>query len=476
MILSSPLYKVFPHNIEAEQGVIGALLVNNKAYENVNEFLRAEHFYDPRHQKMYQKIAAMIETGHRADPILLDLEPDLLQDNPSYLKDLVSSIDTTVNIYEYARYVHELYVKRKLIEIGETVVKRAYDDDSKALKQIVVAEEELFTLANKDSHQASFIPLKQALFQAVEIAKLAMNRKSQITGIPSGLTDLDKHLGGFHKSDLIIIAGRPSMGKTAFGTTIGMNCARESTKSQGKEGGPVGLFSLEMAGDQIATRVISFDSRVSTESIRLGKITSQEYQAFTQSCHRLAGLEFYIDDTAGLTLSLLRARARRLKRKYDIQMLVIDYLQMIQTEDRHYQGSRVQEMSEITRGLKFLAKELEIPVIALSQLNRLVEAREDKRPLLSDLRDSGTIEQDADVVMFVYREMYYLERAEPRKSEGESDDLYTKRYANWKKKCETEHNKAEVLIAKNRHGRTGKITLSFDSEFTSFSNYSDRNV
>ena len=470
MIFSSS--RVFPHNIEAEQGVIGALLVNNKAYENISEFLRAEHFYDLRHQVIYKKIAANIDSGLRVDPILLDLDPAFLSDNPSYLTDLAQSIDTTVTIYSYARFVYDLYLKRQLIEIGENIVQRVYDD-TKARDQIVIAEEELFTLANKDVRQTSFVPIERPLKEAIATAALAMSRKSQITGITSGLTDLDKHLGGFHKSDLIIIAGRPSMGKTAFATTIALNCVREWIKSEKKQGGAVGLFSLEMAAEQIATRLISFDSRISTQSIRQGKITSQEYQAFIESSHRLSHMDLYIDDTAGLTLSLLRVRARRLKRKHDIQMLVIDYLQMIQEEQRAFQYNRVQEVSKITRGLKFLAKELEIPVIALSQLNRLVEARDDKRPLLSDLRDSGTIEQDADVVMFVYREFYYLERAEPKPTQGESDESYQKRYAHWQKKCADEHNKAELLIAKNRHGRTGRITLSFDQEVTAFSNYSE---
>ena len=468
--LSFPNHKIFPHSIEAEQSVIGALLVNNKVYENINEFLRSEHFYDPRHQKIYQKIDAMLSIGHRVDPILLNLEENILSENPAYLIDLVNSIYTTVNIQDYARYIHNLYVKRQLIEIAEMVIKRAYDDDSEAFSQLATAEEELFSLANKDIRKTGFTPLTQFLIQSTQTAQLAMTRKNRITGITSGLSDLDKRLGGFHKSDLIIIAGRPSMGKTAFGTTVALNCSRAE-----EDGGAVGFFSLEMAGEQIGTRLISAQGKISTQSIRRGKITSQEYQVFVESCHHLSGLEFYIDDTAGLSLSMLRTRARRLKRKYNIQMLVIDYLQMLQIQEKRYQENRAQEMSAITRELKFLAKELDIPIIVLSQLNRLVESREDKRPLLSDLRDSGTIEQDADVVMFVYRERYYLERSEPKRNEGESEENYFKRYSRWKTRYEDEYNKAELLIAKNRHGSTGRITLKFDSEFTTFSDFLETN-
>jgi len=472
-----------PHNFEAEQALLGAILVNNAAYQRVAEFLRPEHFADPLHGKLYDSLSRLIERGQVVSAVTLKtyVEQDEAMKAAGgavYLARLAAASVHVIDAAAFGRTVHDLYLRRQLIDLGETVVNGAFsgDVDETALHQIETAEKKLYDLATTGQTEGGFKPFRAALTEATVAAEAAYHRVGQLTGVASGLTLLDKLLGGMHRSDLIILAGRPSMGKTALATNIAFNAAKayreEIVDGSPKvvDGAVVGFFSLEMSSEQLATRMLAEQAEVSSEKIRKGELISSDFDRVLSISQELEHLNFFIDDTPALSIAALRTRARRLKRTHGLGLLIVDYLQLLSPAGKNRQDNRVQEVSEITRGLKTLAKELDVPVIALSQLSRAVEQREDKRPQLADLRESGSIEQDADVVMFVYREEYYLTRSEPTRRAEESDQRFNERHDAWKQRCEQTYGKAEVIVAKQRHGPTGIVQLSFEGQFTKFGN------
>lgn len=474
---SPALPRILPHNIEAEQALLGAILVNNNVFEKVGDLLEPDHFYDPVHQRIYESIATLIQRGQIADPKtlrgLFENDPALADvGGAQYLGDLAASIITVINAQDYGQLIHELYLRRQLITLGEDIVNDAFEQnlENPASKQIEGAEHSLFELAQTGELERGFVRLDKSLAVSLRIADEAFKRDSHITGVTTGLRDLDRKLGGFQRSDLIILAGRPSMGKTALATNIAINAARAHHESSGKEGSAVAFFSLEMSSEQLATRLLGDYSSVPSDKIRRGEIKQDDFTKFVEATKFLSHAPLYIDDTPGLGVASLRTRARRLKRMVpQLGLIVIDYLQLLHGSAKS-SDNRVQEVSEITRGLKGLAKELDVPVLALSQLSRAVESREDKHPQLSDLRESGSIEQDADVVMFVYREEYYHARSEPTRRADEGEDKFNQRYGRWMERGEEVRNIAEVLIAKQRHGPIGTVPLHFDGQFTRFSN------
>jgi replicative DNA helicase len=482
-----PTLRTPPHNIEAEQALLGAILINNRTLERVGDFLKPEHFYNPVHQRIFAAITMLTEKQQIADPVTLksyfDHDGSLIEiGGAAYIIKLAMSVVTTINAADYGRTIYDAFLRRSLIEIGTDAINDAYEYrlDLAASQQIESAEQKLYDLATKGDADGGFQEFNKALTAAIQIAELAFKRDGKTSGISTGFRDIDQKLGGLHKSDLLIIAGRPGMGKTAFATNIAFNIAKAyqaGTDAAGRrisvEGGVVGFFSLEMSAEQLATRVLAEESGVSGDRIRRGEVGHDEFQRFVSAASRLGGMPLHIDDTAALTIQGLRTRARRLKRQHGLDVIVIDYLQLLAgTARAGAETNRVQELSEITRGLKALAKELDVPVIALSQLSRKVEEREDKRPQLSDLRESGSIEQDADVVMFVFREEYYLK--DPVQRPEESQEKYAERYARLTKRAEEVHNLAEIIIAKQRHGPTGTIQLVFQGEITKFSDYVGR--
>ena len=463
-----------PHNLEAEQGLLGAILVNNAAYERVSELLTAAHFGDALHGRIFEACGRLIERGQIANPVTLKslFEQDgVLADlgGARYLIELANSVVSVVNAVDYARTIHDLYLRRQLIEIGEDTVNEAhrFDIDVSATAQIEATEQRLFNLAETGQTDGGFKKLVDATRIAIEMAETAFKRSSPVTGVTSGLRDLDKKLGGLHPSDLIILAGRPSMGKTALATNIGYNAAKAYLRNP-EEGGRTAFFSLEMSAEQLANRILAEESGVPSDKIRRGEVGQENFLRFVEVVQEMEQVPFYIDDTPALSVPALRSRARRLKRTQGLDLIIVDYLQLLTATNSDRSENRVQEISSITRGLKALAKELNVPVIALSQLSRQVEQREDKRPQLSDLRESGSIEQDADVVMFVFREQYYLERAEPKQKPEEGDDKFNERFERWRERCEKVHNVAEVNIAKQRHGPIGTVPLFFDGNVTRF--------
>ena len=475
-------YRTPPANIEAEQALLGAILVNKAAFHRVSEFLEAEHFAEAVHGRIFAAIAKLIERGQIANPVtlknLFDQDGALVEiGGAAYLARIASSVVTIINAEDYGRTIHDLHVRRQLISIGEDVVNDAYsyDLDRAGAQQIEEAERKLFDLATTGASEGGFRPFKEALADAIAMAEMAFKRSVRTSGIATGYIDLDKLLGGLHPSDLVVIAGRPSMGKTAIATNIGFNAARAfPTAPQPKDAPPqdgarIVFFSLEMSAEQLAMRILAEESGVPSNDIRKGEVSRDDLYRFIEASQRLATVPFSIDDTPALTIAGLRTRARRLKRTQGLDLIIIDYLQLIRGGGGN--DNRVQEISEITRGLKTLAKELQVPVVALSQLSRAVEAREDKRPMLSDLRESGSIEQDADVVMFVFREEYYLSRGEPARRPDESDDKYNDRYERWHKRLEEKTGTAELIVAKQRHGPIGTVTLRFDHATTRFENY-----
>jgi replicative DNA helicase len=466
---------VAPSNIEAEQALLGALLYDNAAYERLSDRLQARHFYEPFHQRLFAALEIHIRKGQLAEPILL---ADEFKRDPAfeelgglrYLADLVDRAPPAANAPDYARAIYDLALRRDLIRIGGeiTVEAQAHDADVTARDQIEQAEQKLYTLAESGTSSTGFIPFADALTGAVQMAAEAYSRDGGLAGVSTGLTDLDKQLGGLHPSDLLILAGRPSMGKTALATNIAFHVARnyawEPQPDGSKKtvnGGVVAFFSLEMSAEQLAMRLLADVSGVSSDRLRKGEIDASEFGRVRDGAIEVQEAPLFIDATGGLSISKLTARARRLKRQHGLDLIVVDYLQLV-TTDGSKGDNRVQEVSAITGGLKALAKELGVPVIALSQLSRQVENREDKRPQLSDLRESGSIEQDADVVMFVYREAYYLSRAEPR--EG------TPEHMTWQEDLEKINNVAEVIIGKQRHGPIGTVKLHFHGDTTKFGN------
>ena len=471
-------FRTPPHNIEAEKALLGAIFANNRAHEKVSEFLRPEHFSIAEHGRIYEAVTTLIERGQIADVVTLQRyfeQDELLAEigGPAYLVDLATSVITVSNAGHYGQIVYDLHLKRELINLGEDLVNRAYSGDVEetATGQIEVAEQSLYDLATSGEYEGGFQDFKSSVLATIETAQAAHKREGNLAGVTTGLIDLDKMLGGLHPSDLIILAGRPSMGKTALATNIAYNAAYSYLQSGGKEGAVVGFFSLEMAAEQLAARIISEQTNISSDRMRKGELSNDEFARLVVGSQQLYKTPFFIDDTPALTVSALRTRARRLKRQHNLGLIVVDYLQLISGNPASRNDGRVNEVSEITRGLKTLAKELEVPVIALSQLSRQVEQREDKRPQLSDLRESGSIEQDADIVSFIFREEYYLDRAEPMQRPDEKDDHFIEKRDRWEQRLNSVRNIAEVLIAKQRHGPIGKVELQFTGEFTRYSNH-----
>jgi replicative DNA helicase len=465
-----PAFRIQPHNVDAEQELLGAILVNNDAAMKVSGFLAPEHFFHEAHRRIYQATLTLIERGEIANPVTLKayFERDEViakAGGTTYLARLAAAATTVINAEDYAKVIHDLALRRELIGIGEDMVNRAYDPkiDEPASDQIEQAEQKLFKLADEGNSEGGFVSFKDSITKSIEMVQAAYQRGG-LSGVTTGLKDMDAKLGGLHPSDLIILAGRPSMGKTALVTNIGFNAAKAYFESGGTEGAPVAFFSLEMSSEQLATRILSEQTRIQSERLRRGDITDEEFtRQIVPVSKTLSQIPFFIDDTGAISIALLRSRARRLKRTHNIGMIIVDYLQLVRGANSRKNDNRVQEISEVTQALKALAKDLNVPVIALSQLSRAVESRDDKRPQLSDLRESGSIEQDADVVMFVFREEYYEARKEPT--------MDTPEHAAWQEKMARIANLAEAIIGKQRHGPIGKVVLQFESEFTRFSDY-----
>jgi replicative DNA helicase len=470
-----------PSNLQAEQALLGALLANNKAFERVSEFLAPEHFTDPIHARIYQAIARRCEAGQIADPVTLrgEFEHSGVLDEvggTAYLAQLLSAMVGIINAGDYGRVIRDAWLRRQLIDIGEVVVNRAFGAEAEldGAQQIEAAEQALFDLASHGGADNKAMSFEKALTLAIEGAAKAFQNQGSVSGLDTGLRDLNKKMGGLHPSDLLILAGRPGMGKTALATKIAFGAARamlanarvDNPNAVPKE--CVAIFSLEMSSDQLATRLLAEEARVSADRIRRGEISTKDYDNFVKVSREISAIPMVIDDTPALTLSALRTRCRRLKRTQGLGLIVIDYLQLMRPAAGTKPESRVLEISQITQGLKAIAKELAVPVLALSQLSRAVESRDDKRPQLSDLRESGTIEQDADVVMFIYRDEYYLQAREPKITAFDRDDKYQEAMDKWKADMSSVYNKAELILAKQRHGPTGKIDLFFEGEFTRF--------
>jgi len=474
--------RTMPHNLRAELAVLGAILVNNEVYHRVADFLRPEDFYEPVHRRIFEVCAETIDRGQLADYTtlyhLFDSDPALAElDGGAYLERIARAGEMIVNVVDYARVVHDLALRRRLIEVGEDVVNEAFDPDStaSAMELVERAEQRLFELAQRGQRGGDFRPFGEVLKNAVRIVHAAWHRKGHVTGVPTGLVGLDEKLGGLQRSDLVILAGRPSMGKTALALTIAANAA--GTRADGPErerlkhaNHVVAVFSLEMSAEQLATRLLSAEAGVPSDQLRRGRLTEEEFQRVVEASQRLAARPLFIDDSPALSVAALRSRARRLARTHGLSLIVVDYLQLLRGTGAYAQANRVQEVSEITQALKAVAKELDVPVLALSQLSRAVEAREDRRPQLADLRESGSIEQDADVVMFVYRDEYYVARAEPRPRDNESEEKFQERYQRWAQRLEEVHNKAEIIIAKQRNGPIGVVHCQFDASFGRFRN------
>jgi replicative DNA helicase len=468
-------FRLAPQNIEAEQALLGAILVNNEAFYRVSDFLMPEHFYEPVHREIYEVIGKIIRAGKSATPITAKTYlPDQLIAEISmaqYLARLAAEATTVINAGDYGQTVYDLAIRRTLILIGEEMTSTAYDADvdMTAPKQIEEAERSLFDLAEKGRYDGGFQSFSDALTEAIKMAGEAYQRDGSLSGTATGLSDLDRLMGGLQRSDLIILAARPAMGKTSLATNIAFHVANAwkgeiapDGHRKTVDGGQVGFFSLEMSAEQLATRILAEQAEISSSDIRRGNIHESQFSRLVDVSNMLSTIPLFIDDTGGISVSQLAARARRLKRQKGLDLLIVDYLQLLSGSSKKASENRVQELTEITTGLKALAKELEVPIIALSQLSRAVESREDKHPQLADLRESGSIEQDADVVLFVYREEYYLKNKEPK--EGTPEHL------TWQGEMEQVHGRAEVIIGKQRHGPTGTVQLSFEAQFTRFGN------
>ena len=466
-------------NTEAELALIGCILWDNRNYEKVSDFINENQFVDQANKVIFLTIKNLLEKNILVSPITLKnyLPEDNNINKVNYLNQIKDSAPSSQNAYNYGKIIYDLYVKRNLVGIARNIINETNSNSDKLAENLIEnAENDLYNLSQTGNSERSFINFGNALQGAVDIISEAYKRDGKIAGVPSGFRDLDNKLGGLHKSDLIIIAGRPSMGKTALGTNIAFNCAikykEEKDEFENKkiiDGGKVAFFSLEMSSEQLATRILAEQTKISGDKMRKAELNKEDFNKIAKTSSKLENLNLIIDDNPILTIPILRARARRLKRLHDINLIIIDYLQLMSSSSNNRNDGRVQEISEITRGLKSIAKELNIPVIALSQLSRQVEQREDKRPQLSDLRESGTIEQDSDVVMFIYRESYYLERLEPIRKSEEDEIKYNERVSRWQQLTNDNYNKAEVIIAKQRHGPIGSIKMHFDANYTKFS-------
>lgn len=472
-----------PYNEQAEREMLGALLLDNRVLDQVGDFLRAEHYYVPSHQRIHHAIERLVNKGQLASPITLkgyfEADGDLAHvGGAEYLEGLKNAVTTTVGMNDIGAAIYDLYLRRELLTLGQQMAQEARPSptqiDITATNLIEQAELKLFNLATAGEAERGFTSFNKALATSLQIAEKAYQSDGHIVGLTSGFKDINRRMGGLHPSDLIILAGRPSMGKTALATNIAFNAAKAYIRSEKgpdgkpKEGAPVAFFSLEMSTEQLATRILSSAARIPSERIRRGEIRKEEMLQLSLAARDLAEIPLFIDDTPGMSVMGIRTRARRLKRQHGLGLIVVDYLQLMTGSGGRSSDNRVQEISEITRGLKAIAKELEVPVIALSQLSRQTENRDNKKPQLSDLRESGSIEQDADVVMFVYREEYYLSREEPTRKTDESDIKFNERYARWQAHLAEAQNVAETIIAKQRHGPIGTIRLRFDGQFTHF--------
>ncbi|MEO8455829.1 MAG: replicative DNA helicase [Sphingomicrobium sp.] len=468
-----------PQNVEAEAALLGALMIDNRLVEDVQLKLRPDHFFEPLHARIYEAILRMTDANRVANPVtlrpLFESDESIKEvGGPAYLAQLTGSGAAVIGARDFAQQIYDLALLRALIGVGRDLVEGALDtsEDVAPLAQIERAETELYKVAEEGGAEGRAKSFSDATKEALEMAERALNSGGHLSGFTTGLESLNSKIGGLHKSDLIIVAGRPGMGKSALGTNIAFAAAQrflrdaeDGIEPAKSAGAPVALFSLEMSADQLATRILAEESGISSENLRMGKISQQEFRHLARAAAELQNLPLYIDDTPGLTIAALRTRARRLKRQKGIGVIVVDYLQLLQGTSRSSNENRVQEISEISRGLKQLAKELDLPVIGLSQLSRAVEQREDKRPQLSDLRESGSIEQDADIVLFIYREDYYLAAKQP------GDDHPD--FAAWQEEMARAYGRAEVIVAKQRHGSTGKVRLKFDSRITKFSDAAD---
>jgi len=462
--ISSAEANKLPSNIEAEQSLIGSVLVNNDIIDEVSNIVNSSKFFDPIHKKIYEVIETLNNKGMIANPITLKnyFEKDSGLNEVGgvdYLVKLTRFSSSIKQAIDYAKIIHEMYVKRELIFISDQISDEAKDEKVEKTGENIIedTEKSLFDLAERGNFTQTFLKFNQAIDQTIEMATLAMKSEKGIVGVPTGLTDLDEKLGGLHKSDLIIIAGRPSMGKTALATNIAYYAAKNLQENNEK--GSVAFFSLEMSSEQLSTRILSEQARISSHEIRTGKATEETLNRYIETSRNIYDLPLYIDETPAIAISTLSNRARRIKRLFGLNLIVVDYVQLMRTNTNRLDG-RVQEISEITQGLKALAKELNVPVVALSQLSRAVEQRDDKKPQLSDLRESGSIEQDADVVLFVYREEYYLEKKEPKQGSIE--------HAEWQSKMSDIHGQAELILGKHRHGSTGVVHVEFEGMHTKF--------
>ncbi|QRM27530.1 replicative DNA helicase [Microvirga sp. VF16] len=474
---AEPQFRTPPSNIEAEQALLGAILVNNDAYYRVSDFLEAGHFIEDLHRRIYEVATSLIKAGKIATPITMKTflgDQDLGGITVSqYLARLAAEATTVINAEDYGRTIYDLAIRRNLINIGEDIVNNAFDApvENSPREQIEEAERRLYAIAETGRADGGFQRFSDALTAAIDMAAAAYKREGALSGVSTGLIDLDKSLGGLQPSDLIILAGRPAMGKTSLVTNIAFNIAKAYRAEKQQDGnlktvngGIVGFFSLEMSAEQLATRIIAEQSGVPSYKIRRGDMREDDFYKITEAAREMQSIPFYIDQTGGISIAQLTARARRLKRQRGLDILIVDYLQLLSGSAKKGEN-RVQELTEITTGLKALAKELAVPLIALSQLSRQVEARDDKRPQLADLRESGSIEQDADVVMFVYREEYYLKNKEPKPG--------TEEYFKWQSEMDQVHGKAEVIIGKQRHGPTGTVQLAFQADITRFTDLAD---
>ena len=455
-------FKELPNNIEAEQAVIGSILVSNDIFDEINTIISSINFYDPMHQKIFEAIESLIYKGMLANPITLKNYFEVEKDDiniPEYLVKVTKFSTSVRQAIEYSKIIYDMFVRRELIKISEQTIDSAKLNDLETNGQTIIENSEklLFDLAEKGSFNSSLIKFDEAMKQTIEMASAAYKNEEGIVGVPTGLRDLDDRLGGLHQSDLIIIAGRPSMGKTSLATNIAFNAASKLQESGKKS--TIAFFSLEMSSEQLSTRILAEQARIRSNDIRRGRISDDQFDKFLETSKNISELPLYIDETPAISIAALSNRARRIKRLFGLDMIIVDYIQLMRGASINKDG-RVQEISQITQGLKAIAKELSIPVVALSQLSRQVEQRDDHKPQLSDLRESGSIEQDADVVMFVYREGYYLQRKEPREA--------TVEHAEWQAKMNEVAHLAEIIIGKQRHGPVGKVTLEFEEQFTKF--------
>ncbi len=467
---AAPEYRQTPWDHEVEQALLGAILINNEAFERVSGFLEPQHFYEGLHQRIFETCARLIRKGLLASPVTLrshfSLDAGMKEvGGTDYLAELAKFAPTVINATDYGRMIFEFSMRRELIRAGEEIAATAYDPppDMTPNEQVEEGERALYQIAEKGHFGGGFKTFGKAITTAIDSAEKAYRSPSAVSGVSSGFADLDSLLGGLQRSDLIILAARPAMGKTSLATNIAFNAAREYLRTDGQAGARVAFFSLEMAAEQLAVRILAEQAEISSSKIRRGRIEEREFNSLIRVSTELERLPLFIDDAGGLSIAQVAARARRLKRTGGLGLIVVDYLQLLQgTASRRNADSRVQEVTEITKGLKTLAKELDVPIIALSQLSRGVDNRDDKRPVLADLRESGSIEQDADVVMFIYREAYYLETKAPTEDDPE--------WVKWKEKMDRIYDLADVLVEKHRHGPTAKITLRFEKQFTRFYN------